>query len=1128
MNMIPANRNYRRHSGIMKTTVSKLLGIAVLVALGLFFVPGSSQATFLLWDDGVNHSEIDWKYTETEHFNIYWYPEVEYTARQMVAIAEDIYEHDSKLWNYELQDKIVVVILDTEDYANGFAAHNFNWITIWATHLYGETRGRVDWLADVFSHELGHIISLKAASVFRENMYGILMAGSRSSRKYNFDLGAGFLYGTETLPTWMIEGASQYSSMTYGADPFDTHREMLLRMATLEDHLLTIDQMDIIYDKNSLQAEMVYNQGFAINAWIGESWGLDAPARMWHESGVGTYPTYNRMLKKELGLDREQLYNQWKAYLIDKYNKQTEDVRGSEAKGFKLKLFQMDPPDDKLSDRDKWLEGISNYHVQYSPDGEWVALASSHGTERRGTRIYIKKVNPDPEVFNDAKIKEVDRVTSSFSWSPDSKSIAYAKHGENPHGYYYSDIWVYEVESESKTQITHELRAMQPSWSPNKEDSKIAFVVNKDGQHKLAVMRYPGMSGHYYLVDFDDATQMGMPQWSPDGSKLAILMYRHKRQDIWVLNSDGSDLRPVTYDNHDNRDPAWMPDGKTVVLSSDRTGIFNLYSVNTETHEMTQLTNVLGGTAYPKVKADGSSITYSYFTSWGYRPYEIPQGMWLNRKVEDFEYNITDAEIALNLKTNDSVPEISYRDYSVYDGIWGLFPVLKEHAGTWVWIPIVNYDDTRIEIGAQTIMVDAVERNLIFTYVTLGENTRYSFFYENYMLPVTTFLSLHRILPSISDDFEFFGFDVKASFDASFYFFGLRYNLFGYITSLSYVYADIRAEQPSMRTRQYTNRSLQLEVNNDGVPSWPVDADINPRGGAKTSFSFVYSSPKLSEPFTGTPMGVDMADLFSNPAVINESEARHYPDTNYLLPDYGFVQLHLDHKRYIQFPWWDLTDLNDVEWLQWMKFDWEKLNFERWKRQRHTLVLGVNMGFTHSDVPEGYGWGNSFGRTHFYDRFLGGGMGLTGLYAYSAGGTYQGLPGYEQYRLEGENMVIATAAYRVPIARDIDAGFWAFYFDSIYASVFYDVGNFWAHVNRKEQMFNMNYVFDKNYDGKFDPMDDLISDVGIEFRMTSYLFASSWDSFIKIAHGFRDFENDDPPFGVPLRFYIGLGTGFDD
>nr|HPM77781.1 hypothetical protein [bacterium] len=122
--------------------------ISLLAVMAIAMAPQDAEATFLLWDDGVNHSEIDWKYTETEHFVIYWYPEIENTARQLLAIAEDIYEHDSRIWNYELKEKQVVVLLDTEDYANGFAAHNFNWITIWASHLYDVTRGRTDWLAD--------------------------------------------------------------------------------------------------------------------------------------------------------------------------------------------------------------------------------------------------------------------------------------------------------------------------------------------------------------------------------------------------------------------------------------------------------------------------------------------------------------------------------------------------------------------------------------------------------------------------------------------------------------------------------------------------------------------------------------------------------------------------------------------------------------------------------------------------------------------------------------------------------------------------------------------------------------------------------------------------------------------
>jgi outer membrane protein assembly factor BamA len=201
--------------------------------------------------------------------------------------------------------------------------------------------------------------------------------------------------------------------------------------------------------------------------------------------------------------------------------------------------------------------------------------------------------------------------------------------------------------------------------------------------------------------------------------------------------------------------------------------------------------------------------------------------------------------------------------------------------------------------------------------------------------------------------------------------------------------------------------------------------------------------------------------------------------------------------------------------------DWTKLNFERWKRQRHTLVLKASIGFTHSTVDERYGYGNSYGRVNYYDRFTSGGMMVSGLGTYTFDGPFLG---YEKYSLQGETMVILGADYRFPILREIDVGWWAFYFDKMYFAFFGDVGNLWAHVDRQKDQFNFNKVFDANGDGKFRLRDDVLVDAGIELRMCMYLFNNGWDSFIKIAHGFNDHEAGK----YPLRFYIGLGTGFDD
>jgi hypothetical protein len=1124
--------NLNRRGSEMTKAMSKY-AFAIVVALLLvgFAVatPRPAHATFLLWDEGVNHWEIQWKYTETDHFIIYWYPQEEYTARALVKIAEEVYEADTKVWNIDLKDKIVVTIIDTEDYSNGFAAHEFNWITIWASNLYFDSRGRTDWLYDVFSHEFGHICSLKVGNQFRDNMLGVLVGGMKISDKYAFDVGVGVMFTNDALPTWWVEGASQYSSLMMGADLYDTHREMLLRAAVLDDNMLTIDAMDIIENKNSLQAEMVYNQGMSMNSFLGEQFGLDAPARMWQEFGLSHNMTYNPILKREFGLSREELYNQWKAYVTDKYNKQLDAALkitgGKEVKGRFLRLFETDPPfgeEKELSKLDRWLLGTTNHLVKISPKGDYLSLISSHGTQRRGSNFYYKKLKPDPNKINDTHIKRGPRVyEEGYNWHPDGKKIVYAGTVKDPWlGYEYSDLQVYDTEKDSHEQITWQLRAMEPTWSP--DGKKIAFILNGDGQRKLAVMNYPKLNGYYILIDFKDDTQLGTPVWSPDGSKLAFLMFRKHQQDIWIINSDGTGLRPVTYDKNDHRDPAWM-DNETLVFANDRTGIFNIYSININTHKLFQITNVKTGAFMPWVAPDGNSITYSYFTSFGYRPYEISKNEWMMRPVEDFEFNVTDDEIRINLTTQEPLPEIQGLDYTPYRGFAGLFPILYNHAGTWVWIPIVNYEWDRLQMGAQMIMVDAVERNFFFAEALLGEQSTYVLYYENYMTPVTIFAQFARLFPVDNSNFQYFNFDVKAQFDASFYMLGMRYLLFNYnMLDVEYDYQDIRVEQPFQRYTQMTGRTVKFEWTRDTVNRRGNDGGINPHSGSYIDAWFAYGSPKMREPLTGAPLGTNLNAIYSNPNVMTEQEARTYPDDNYLLPQrYGFFQTQLTYRDYIPFPFWDLTDLNDT-WAGVKGWDWSKLNFEQWKRQRHTLILKAVLGVTHSDVPEGYGWGNSYGRVNFYDRFHGGGMWVTALGAYSENNS--AFLGYENYSLQGEMVAILGFDYRFPILMEIDTALWAFHFDKLYMSVFGDAGNLYSHPERRADLFNLEKWMDSSNQGAFDLRKDVLTDLGVELRLSMFLFMNEWDSFVKLAHGFEDPQGK----AHPVRVYVGLGTGFDD
>jgi TolB protein len=69
------------------------------------------------------------------------------------------------------------------------------------------------------------------------------------------------------------------------------------------------------------------------------------------------------------------------------------------------------------------------------------------------------------------------------------------------------------------------------------------------------------------------------PAWSPDGRRIAFARLEEKQ--IYVMNADGSDERPLTHlSNAEN--PSWSPDGAQIVFQSSRGGNFDIYAIDVQ------------------------------------------------------------------------------------------------------------------------------------------------------------------------------------------------------------------------------------------------------------------------------------------------------------------------------------------------------------------------------------------------------------------------------------------------------------------------------------------------------------------------------------------------------------------
>ncbi len=100
------------------------------------------------------------------------------------------------------------------------------------------------------------------------------------------------------------------------------------------------------------------------------------------------------------------------------------------------------------------------------------------------------------------------------------------------------------------------------------------------------------------------------PAFSPDGRRIAFERWQVGRnQDLWIMASDGSDVHQVTVDPEREMSPTWLPDGRSLVFTSDRAG-FGLWTLDLATgreHSLAEL-----GPRIDSIRAspDGTRIAF--------------------------------------------------------------------------------------------------------------------------------------------------------------------------------------------------------------------------------------------------------------------------------------------------------------------------------------------------------------------------------------------------------------------------------------------------------------------------------------------------------------------------------------
>lgn len=92
---------------------------------------------------------------------------------------------------------------------------------------------------------------------------------------------------------------------------------------------------------------------------------------------------------------------------------------------------------------------------------------------------------------------------------------------------------------------------------------RYAFI---DGYSNREELGYVDETGNTRMLV--PATIVGLPSWSPDGSRLAYIRRGDGSTDLYTVRPDGSAPMRLTNDPDTEAAPAWSPDGKRIVYTS--------------------------------------------------------------------------------------------------------------------------------------------------------------------------------------------------------------------------------------------------------------------------------------------------------------------------------------------------------------------------------------------------------------------------------------------------------------------------------------------------------------------------------------------------------------------------------
>ena len=459
----------------------------------------------------VKYDHFEWHIYTTDHFEIYYYPELEQHLERVASYAESAYKQISADLEHDLAERIPLVVFKTH---SEFEQQNIipGEIPEGVLAFAEPQRDRMvlpideppDQLYRLIAHELTHIFEFDIIprSVIRQ-----------------------------AVPLWVDEGLADYMAGVWR--PLDL---MTIRDAAVAD---IVPKMSEFEQYGGLaNPRLVYNLGHAAFEFMESRWGKEGIRQYLFALRKNVIGGGGDSYEDALRLSDEEFDREFDQYIKDRFK----PFRDKERPADYGRNLAPDPRTTRYP---------AVYSIEPSPSGDLIAAMASNRKDRELDIILIS--SQDGEV--------IDNLTSGFSLDYGFDYIT------TPGSRFNTVAWM--------------------SWSP--VGDQIAYFVRRE-KKKTLILQNVVTGKIEERIEMTNVDEPESPDIGPTGRRVVLSALRDAIGDIFMVDLDTAEVTNLTNDAFADYAPTFSPDGTFIVYLARVSGNDKLFRLDLETLEKTQLT----------------------------------------------------------------------------------------------------------------------------------------------------------------------------------------------------------------------------------------------------------------------------------------------------------------------------------------------------------------------------------------------------------------------------------------------------------------------------------------------------------------------------------------------------------